>query len=188
MEKTFDEMMYELKEGEPLGGRKLTFAQKCGAFAALYGGARNMVVARAFDLSPVTVSKLSGCLERDPDPYRREYKVDASTGDEVSYQVKRDHNRGRAHNRARHYPDVAEEFEALGREEFTRKYYTTITHARIMQAKEALRREAKTTRRLHPQQLEAMSGDELARVTVDNGYTQQDVLYALGLIGKRSQK
>ena len=141
MEKTFDEMMSELKEGEPWGGRKLTFAQKCGAFAALYGGARNMVVARAFDLSPVTVSKLAGCLESDPEPYRREYKVDAQTGEEVSYNIKRDHNRHRARNRALHYQDIAEEFYNLGRDEFTKKYYTTLTHARIVAAKESIRAE-----------------------------------------------
>jgi hypothetical protein len=139
MEKTFDEMMAELKVDEPYGGRKLTFTQKCGIFAALYGGARNAVIARAFGLTPQTVSKLAGCLENDPDPYRYEYQPGQNQDLDTPVRVMRDHNRNRRVRRLLHYPDVAREFEALGRDEFTRRYYTPRIHEQITNAKHDLR-------------------------------------------------
>ena len=60
------------------GGRKLAFRLQCAAFAALYEGVAPKVVGFAFKISPQTVSYISGCLDNDPDPYRRE-KVEAAT-------------------------------------------------------------------------------------------------------------
>ena len=148
MNKTFDELMDEVKAGESLGGRKLTFPEKCGAFAALYGGAKNQIVARAFGLSVQTVSKLSGCLSYDPEPYREEYatgkRADGTFHNpdlEAPMKVLMDHNRNRNPSRALHYNDVAREFEALGVTEFTRRYYTERIHKRIILAKVQLRDE-----------------------------------------------
>ena len=146
MEKTFEEMMTEVKEGEPTGGRKLTFREKCGAFAALYDGAKNNIVARAFGLSIQTVSKLSGCLDVDPEPYRLEYETGYNkyTGQphnpDVEHPVKvfHDHNRNRRPMRILHYQDVAREFQSMSPAEFNRLYYTPRIHDRIMAAKRAI--------------------------------------------------
>ncbi len=135
--KTAEEMLLEAISGDIPGGRKLTFPEQCGAFAALYGGQKNRVVAKAFGLSIQGASKLSGCLEVDPDPYRVVAK-----GDDLS-KVMLDHNRNRNPGRHRHYQDVAREFEALGKEEFNRRYYTERVHNRILLAKQQLRDEAK---------------------------------------------
>jgi hypothetical protein len=54
-----------------------------------------------------------------------------------------DHNRNRAPNRIRHYETVGREFEALGVEEFNRRYYTADVFKRIIVAKEQLRAEGK---------------------------------------------
>ena len=139
MEKTLEELKAEALAGQWGGGRKLTFIDKCGAFAALYAGVANQVVARAFDLSPQTVSKLSGCLEYDPDPYRYEYAKGQNADLELPAKVMRDHNRNRRPNRHLHYNDVAREFEALGREEFDRRYYTERVLNRIILAKAELK-------------------------------------------------
>ena len=150
MTRTADEMLAEAREGQWLGGRKLTFTEKCGAFIALYDGVANAVVARAFGLASQTVSKLSGCLEYDPDPYHYEY----ATGEghnpdlEMPEKVLRDHNARRSPNRHLHYNDVAREFVALGPEEFKRRYYTERTHKRIILAKLQLRDEAKAKARV----------------------------------------
>ena len=120
--------------------RKLTFSEHCGAFAALYGGAKPKVVAKAFGISPQTVSYLSGCLESDPDPYR--YEIDPKTDMATGRKVNLDHDRSRSPNRVRHYPNVRREFEALGVEEFNRRYYNERTIRRIIIAKEQLKARA----------------------------------------------
>jgi hypothetical protein len=143
MTRTVEDMHAELLKGQWLGGRKLTFGEKCGAFSALYAGASNQVIARAFGIAQTTVSKLSGCLESDPDPYRlepgREPTRDNPDG-EPPTRIARDHNLNRKPNRHLHYSDVAREFEALGREEFHRRYYTERIHDRIVLAREELRK------------------------------------------------
>ena len=146
--RTASEMLSEGLVGENVGARKLTFAEKCGAFAALYSGYRNQVVARAFGISVQATSKLSGCLEYDPDPYKREVVevVDDQHRVELVERVTpHDHNaiNNRNPNRHRHYQDVGREFEALGAEEFIRRYYTERIHKRIILAKVQLRDERK---------------------------------------------
>ena len=140
MEKTLEELRAEALAGEKIGARKLTFTEKCGAFAALYAGVRNQVVARAFGISIQAVSKLSGCLEYDPDPYRHEYTPGQNADLDMPAKILRDHNRNRNPNRFRHYQDVGREFEALGREEFDRRYYTERVVNRIILAKAELRK------------------------------------------------
>ena len=125
-------MLAEALDGEKIGARKLTFTEQCGAFAALYAGVRNQVVARAFGVSLQCASKISGCLEYDPEPYRT---------DENGERIQMDHNRNRSPVRHRHYEIVAREFEALGAEEFNRRYYNERTHKRILLAKMQLRDE-----------------------------------------------
>ena len=154
IDRTAEEMLAEALVGEKVAARKLTFTEKCGAFAALYSGVRNQVVARAFDISVQATSNLSGCLEYDPDPYREEYatgqRADGSFHNpdlEAPARILMDHNRHRNPNRHRHYQDIGREFEALGAEEFKRRYYTERTHKRIILAKLQLRDEAKTSQR-----------------------------------------
>ena len=132
-----------LEVGGP-GVRKLTFREQCGAFAALYAGVQNQVVARAFGVSLQCASKISGCLEYDPDPYRYEYSKRANADTELPTKVMRDHNRNRKPERHRHYEDVGREFEALGREEFDRRYYTARVIDRLAIAKQQLRAEKKS--------------------------------------------
>lgn len=134
MERPIDELMTELTRGNPLDRRRLTFREQCGAFAALYGGALNYVVAEAFGISLTTVSHISGCLEYDPDPYR--FEADKRT-DTMGDKILMDHNRNRSPNRRLHYEDVRREFEALGVERFNDKYYRPY-HERIMAAKARL--------------------------------------------------
>ena len=146
MDKTLEDMKAEALAGQWGGGRKLTFTEKCGAFAALYAGVSNKVVARAFGLAAQTVSKLSGCLDYDPDPYKLEVVEvadDRHRVEVIERKVRRDHNERRKPNRHLHYNDVAREFEALGPEEFERRYYTERVHKRVILAKEQLRAEAK---------------------------------------------
>ena len=152
--RTAEEMLAEALVGEKVAARKLTFTEKCGAFAALYSGVRNQVVARAFDISVQATSNLSGCLEYDPDPYRQEHatgqRADGTFHNpdlEAPMKVLMDHNRHRNPARRRHYQDVGREFEALGPEEFKRRYYTERTHKRIIVAKLQLREERKTSQR-----------------------------------------
>ena len=142
MEKSLEELKAEALRGQWLGGRKLTFSEKCGAFAALYAGVSNKVVAYAFGLAAQTVSKLSGCLEYDPEPYKREVMEVADEKHRVEVvenKIMRDHNERRNPARHRHYNDVAREFEALGAEEFDRRYYTERVVKRIIIAKVQLR-------------------------------------------------
>jgi hypothetical protein len=129
----------KLRENNRRGGRKLSFEARCSAFAALYGGAKNMDVSRAFDLSPTSTSLLSGCLAYDPFAARSELVMhDGALAEE---KVIRDHNRGRNPNRRSRYAEVAREFEALGETEFNRRYYTIDVHNRIIAAHNAIVRE-----------------------------------------------
>ena len=129
------EAMERIRNANRGGGafRKLSFAERCGAFAALYAGARNAVVAKAFGLNPVTVSYLNGCLQQDPNPTRRTTKW-TGEGDGEIVETPDDHNAHRDPRRRRRYEDVGMEFEALGEEEFASRYMTPSVYARIQKA------------------------------------------------------
>ena len=98
-------------------------------------------LACAIRLWPVTgisttmrLSKISGCLEYDPEPYRYVEGVDG--------KILMDHNRNRRSPKRHHYYEtVAREFDALGREEFERRYYTERVLNRIIIAKAEQREE-----------------------------------------------
>ena len=126
-----------------IGGPKLSFAEQCAAFAAMYEGAPNRVVRRAFGISAQTASKLAGCLEHDPEPYRREM-VEVITDDAnrkvemVERLTAHDHNGRRNPARFRHYEIVAREFEALGAEEFCHRYLTPEMVDRLTAARRRL--------------------------------------------------
>ena len=140
-----------LEVGGP-GTRKLTFREQCGAFAALYAGVRNQVVARAFGVSLQCASKISGCLEYDPNPYREEEGVEG--------KILMDHNRNRSPARHRHYETVAREFEALGREEFDRRYYTERVVNRLAVAKAQLREERALARKSDARAARGLGGGQ----------------------------
>ena len=112
------------------GGRKMSFARQCAAFAALYEGVAPKVVGLAFTISPQTVSYISGCLENDPEPYKREMvevvpdPLQPHRVELVERVTTHDHNDGRNPARYRRYETVAREFEALGKDEFIRRYMT----------------------------------------------------------------
>ena len=137
------EEIRRLAESErTIGGPKLSFAEQCAAFAALYDGAPNRVVRRAFGISAQTASKLAGCLEHDPDPYRREV-VEVTTEDHRVEMIERvtshDHNDRRNPARYRHYEPVAREFEALGADAFAARYLTPEIIDRLAAARKQTR-------------------------------------------------
>lgn len=140
--KSGSELLLEAIEGEKVGARKLTFNEQCGAFAALYAGVRNQVVARAFGISLQCASYISGCLDNDPEPYHTMI-VDKGKGVIEKQTVLQDHNRNRKPSRRKHYEDVGREFEALGKERFSDRYYTDRVHSRITLAKVELAAEAR---------------------------------------------
>ena len=127
-------------------GRKLSFRAQCAAFAALYDGISPRVVGRAFGISPQTVSYISGCLEHDPDPWRREVVEVADEKHRVE-MVERatphDHNSRRNPARYRRYETVAREFEALGKAEFLHRYMTPEVIDLLTAARRAVRDEKK---------------------------------------------
>ena len=106
------------------GGRKLTLASQCAAFAALRAGANFNSVAIVFDLSETTVSNLAGCIHDDRAPIE---DLDGGLHD-INL------TRGRAPDRTPRYRAVAQEFNRLGELEFKRRYYTPDIHERILAA------------------------------------------------------
>jgi hypothetical protein len=149
--------MAQLRASNTGGGRKMSFNDQCAAFAAMYGGAKNMVVARAFDISLTTASNISGCLEQDPTPWQREMIY--RDGAMVENIRPRDHNKIRNPNRSRRYENVAREFEALGVDIFER----------IRQAHREIRAERNPKPRGRPKNLEGMSGKEIQAWRISKG-------------------
>jgi len=138
MELTASELLAELVRSQPdFAARKLSFSEKCGAFAALYGGAHNNVVARAFNVTPTTVSLLACCLRDDPDPDRKRLLYDPHNPNRKipgGYRLS-------SPSRKAHYRDVAAEFRALGEQAFNDKYYRPI-HDRLMAARREVKAKA----------------------------------------------
>jgi hypothetical protein len=125
------EAIRKCREGDP---RRLPFETQCAIFAFAYDGMPNRILARAFDVSQTTVSNITGCLERDPNPYRREYKIGSyetfegtkwrNPDIEQPVTVPDDHNARRNSNRSKRYDQVRREFEVLGETAFYQKYLT----------------------------------------------------------------
>lgn len=150
-------------------GRKLSFFDKCAAFAAIYNGTKHAHVALAFGISRIAVSQLGGCLARDPRPYSVELVAEkhrvpvlgpddkpaggfkfVSTGAMLEKRTSRDMNENRSPVRKRRYQDVAQEFERLGEEAFFQRYYTEAIHLRLMKVKHSVDEEASRRARKGP--------------------------------------
>ena len=149
---TFDPTseLRKIAQGEGrIGGPKLSFAEQCAAFAALYEGIPNRVVRRAFGIGAQATSNLSGCLPHDPDPYVRELVAEPDGEDKVRMVeriIPRDHNDRRYPSRYRHYQNVALEFEALGKDEFIRRYMTPEIVDRLTAARRAVDAQRRASR------------------------------------------
>jgi hypothetical protein len=134
-----EELWRLARDDAHLGGRKLKFSTQCAAFAAAYAGVQSNVIGLAFGISPQTVSYISGCLERDPEPYR--YPIAKENDDDATRPSRpepHDHNARRNPNRYRRYEAVAREFEALGSVEFTNRYMTPHNLEKIKSARRRL--------------------------------------------------
>ena len=85
---------------------KLTHDGHCEVYACLYYQIPQYVVAKAFDLTPSTVSMIAACRQR-------------------SQNI----------NRKVRYAKVEAEFDSLGEAEFMRRYFTDRVQAKIMRVK-----------------------------------------------------
>lgn len=110
---------------------KLTFRERCGAFAYLCMGARPSLVKEMFGLSRSSVSYLAG---RVPSKAGVTITVDNPNYDSSAPASKpcftetigaRDPGRPRDPNRKLRYQDVVDECERLGEDEFCRVYGVT---------------------------------------------------------------
>ena len=116
----------ELARLAPAGtGRKLSFDQKCAAYAALYNGVKLSIVAEVFNLSRTSVSNLAGCRE-DNRP-----QSTMTVGDYAETFPSPSISKRAYKGRKPRYADIAAEFERLGEDEFTARYYTRAIAARI---------------------------------------------------------
>lgn len=106
------------------GGRKLTFADQCAAFAALRQFAEFNGVAKVFNLSRTSVSYLAGCLTDDRAAFEN---TDGGIYDPNL-------TRNRMPDRQPRYRAVAVEFNRLGEQEFIRRYYTQRLHNLLLDA------------------------------------------------------
>jgi hypothetical protein len=88
---------------------KLTHDGHCEVYACLYYQIPQYVVAKAFDLTPSTVSMIAACRQG----------------------VTRSQNM----NRKVRYAKVEAEFDSLGEAEFMRRYFTDRVQAKIMRVK-----------------------------------------------------
>jgi hypothetical protein len=133
------EAIRKCREGDP---RRLPFETQCAIFAFAYDGMPNRILARAFDVSQTTVSNITGCLERDPNPWRLEYatgpKADGTFHNpdlEPPVRVPDNHNGRRNPNRSKRYDQVRREFEALGETAFYQKYLTKEAYRMVAAAR-----------------------------------------------------
>jgi hypothetical protein len=107
-------------------GRKLTFARKCGAYAALYNGVANALVAEEFHLSRASVSALAGCRD-DP----RTATV-INIGEYSETFPSPSLTRRKRPDRKPRYQDVAAEFDRLGADRFLAAYFTPQLHRALI--------------------------------------------------------
>lgn len=107
-------------------GRKLTFARKCGAYAALYNGVSAALVAEEFRLSKTSVSFLAGCRE----DARTETIM--TVGDYSETFPNPSLTRRKHPDRKPRYQDVAREFNRLGADAFLDRYFTVELHTALI--------------------------------------------------------
>ena len=99
-------------------GPKLTLADQCTIYACLYHGIHQTIVARAFEVSRATASKIAGCRDDERKPIEIEFAGHSETHNAPVLTDRR------FPHRVQHYRDVARVFEGLGEEEFMRTYLT----------------------------------------------------------------
>ena len=138
---------------------RLSFAERCEVLAFAYNGTPNRYLVQVFGVSSATIANISGCLKYDPNPTRLQYvrdphperrPIDNPTDLDRPRLVPHDHNARRNPNRSERYEDVRREFEALGSEDFARRYVTVDNYRRIAEARRdeiAARRDRKTAKR-----------------------------------------
>ena len=123
---------------------RLSFAERCEVLAFAYNGTPNRYLVQAFGVSSATIANISGCLKNDPNPTRLQYVPDPHperrdrrnpTDLDRPRLVAHDHNARRNPNRSERYEDVRREFEALGPEDFSRRYVTVDNYRRIAAAR-----------------------------------------------------
>jgi hypothetical protein len=108
-------------------GRKLTFSQRCSAYAALLEGTSQVLVATAFRLSRASISALANCRKDTRGPVTMELAG-------RTYKVGELNVTPRRRDGQRRYQEVAQEFERLGYEPFMQTYFTPDIKARIKEA------------------------------------------------------
>lgn len=120
-------------------GRKLEFDQRCEAYAALYQGVAQVLVATAFGLSRQSISALTNCRRDTRRPVTMELPGYTDEGTPIIRDyVVGDLNitklrRPKAYRKPR-YQEVAAEFNRLGETAFIQAYYTPYLKARIDEA------------------------------------------------------
>ena len=117
---------------------KLPFETQCAIFAFAYDRVPNRIIARAFEVSKATVSHITGCLDAAPESYRYEYAPGQNADVEMPHKIPYNHNARRRPNRKKQYERVAREFEALGEEEFYKRYMTAKATNKIIRARREL--------------------------------------------------
>ena len=110
---------------------KLTLEQRCQAYAALYQGVAQVLVATTFGLSRASISALTNCRKDTRGPVVMELPGarDIAMGDLNMTRLRRSNA-----TRKPRYQDVAREFERLGETAFIQTYFTPHLKARIQEA------------------------------------------------------
>lgn len=103
----------------PARGPKLTFLDRCAAFACLYQGIPQPIVAKAFGISRASVSYIGGCVPIDNRP-----PVTIEIGGHVETLADINLTRRRLAGRKPRYQDVTDEFVRLGPDLFIQRYVT----------------------------------------------------------------
>jgi hypothetical protein len=109
-------------------GRKLNQTMQCAAYAALWNGMSNKIVAEVFNLSLTSVSNLAGCRN----DLRTETIIEVGDYSETHPSPSLTKRKYRA--RKARYLAVAREWDRLGADEFIRFYFTPQIAARIRNA------------------------------------------------------
>ena len=130
----FKESVLQANKYPSRSGAKLTPEHRCQAYAALYQGIAQVLVATAFGLSRPSISALANCRKDTRGPVTMELPDYNSEGTPIL----RTHIVGhlnitplRRSERKPRYQDVAAEFDRLGETAFIQTYYTPQLKARI---------------------------------------------------------
>ena len=132
----FKESVLQANKYPSRSGAKLTFEHRCQAYAALYQGIAQVLVATAFGLSRPSISALANCRKDTRGPITMELPEYNSEG----VRITKTHilgalnitplRRSNAYRKPR-YQEVAREFDRLGETAFIQTYYTPRLKARI---------------------------------------------------------